>query len=192
MAIGYMEWHDGIGYDLDALAALPPEDREVAEDLLVARRAADWRDIEALDHLGSPRALRELRKALRVKSVDVRISAARRLADRELLSGTEIEAIIVDALAQTTILDGMVKTLRFAAAHPTPGVRVKLLSCALHGNEDIRVHCAALVHFLCGGSSSHFDMNFQAFYCRFGAKDRGERRAAYLELCTMIGVEPRE
>jgi len=72
MAIGYMEWHDGIGYDLDALAALPPEDRQTAEDLLVARRAADWRDIEALDRLGSPRALLELEKALRAKSIDVR------------------------------------------------------------------------------------------------------------------------
>jgi hypothetical protein len=31
MSIGYMEWHEGIGYDLVALAALPPE--ELVEDL---------------------------------------------------------------------------------------------------------------------------------------------------------------
>lgn len=192
MAIGYMEWHDGIGYDLDALDALPPEDRQTAEDWLVARRAADWRDIEALDRLGSPRALRELMEALGVKSIDVRIEAARRLADRALLSDTEIETIIVDALAQTKIIDGMVKTLSFAAAHPTAGVRAKLLYSALHGKNHIRVHAAALVHFLYGGSASHFDMNFRSFYLRFGAKDREERRAAYLELCKQIGVEPEE
>ena len=98
MTIGQNEWREGIGYDLDALAGLPPEDRQAAEDLLVARRAADWRDLEALDHLGSPRALRELEAALRAASVDIRIEAGRRLAGRRLPNDAEIEGLIVDAL----------------------------------------------------------------------------------------------
>jgi hypothetical protein len=192
MIIGYVEWHDGIGYDLDAFDALPPEDRLAAEDLVVARHAADWRDVEALDHIGSERTLRELEKAVRTKSLDTRIEAAQRLAKRTLLNESEIEQIVVDALAHTTILNGMVKTLSFAAAYPTSAVRSKLLSCTLHGNNDIRVHAAALIHFLHGGSSSHFDMAFRPFYLRFASKDRSERRSAYLELCAMIGVEPEE
>lgn len=76
MIIGYAEWHDGIGYDLAALAALSPEERRAAEDLVVARHAVDWRDIEALDQIGSDRALRELARAVRAKSLDIRIEAA--------------------------------------------------------------------------------------------------------------------
>ena len=190
MSIGYMEWHEGIGYDLVALAALPPEELVAAEDLLVARHAADWRDLEALDQIGSPRALRELENSLSSKSVDIRIEAARRLAARSLLADSTIEAIIVDALTTTTILDGMVKTLAFAAEHPSPAVRRALLDCSVHGNDDIRVHAAALIHSLYGGSSSTFDMNFRPFYLRFASKNRQERHDAYRELCAKIGVDP--
>jgi len=193
MQIGYMEWHDGIGYDLEALGALPPEERQLAEDLVVARRAADWRDIEALDQLGSERALYELEKAARSpKPLEVQLHAAERLARRRLLSEQQVEDIILAALAHTTILNGMDKTLRLAAAYPTPAVKKKLLRCALHGHDDVRVHAAALVHFLHGGSSSHFDMEQRLFYLRFGSKSRSDRRVAYAELCTKIGVDPEE
>ncbi|MES1187576.1 MAG: hypothetical protein ABUL60_27405 [Myxococcales bacterium] len=190
MSIGYIEWHEGIGYDLVALAALSPDELVAAEDLLVARRVADWRDLEALDQIGSSRALRELEHALRSKSVDIRIEAARRLAARSLLAEATIEAIIVEALRTTTILDGMVKTLAFAAEHPSPAVLRTLLNRSLHGNDDIRVHAAALVHFLHGGSTSSFDMSFRPFYLRFASKNRQERLDAYRELCTQIGVQP--
>jgi hypothetical protein len=192
MNIGYAEWHDGIGYDLDAISALPPDERLRAEDLVVNRRLADWRDIEALDRFGSERALAEMEKALGVKSLDVRIEAAQRLARRGAIKEAEIERVIVNALNETTILNGMVKTLRFATANPTPTVLNKLLWCTLHGNDDLRVHAAALVHYLHGGSSSDFDWAFRPFYLQFGSKDPRVRRAAYLELCAKIGVKPEE
>ena len=190
MSIGYAEWHDGIGYDLDAISALPPEERLRAEDMVVNRRVADWRDIEALDHFGSDRALAEMAKAMRAKSLDVRIEAAQRLARRGALKESEIEQVIVKALDEATILNGMVKTLRFATASPTPAVLGKLLWCTLHGNDDLRVHAAALVHYLHGGSSSDFDWAFRPFYLQFESKDRRVRSAAYLDLCARIGVKP--
>lgn len=190
MAIGYMEWHDGIGYDMGALAELSGDELLEVEDMLVARRAPDWRDLEALDQIGSARALEKLQGALQSKSVELRIEAARRLAARGLLTDEALERIIVEALAKTTILDGMTRTLELAAAHPSPVVREKLLYCSLHGNDDIRVHAAALVHFLFGRSSSAFDWKFRPFYLRFGSRNRAERRAAYKELCSTIGVAP--
>jgi HEAT repeat protein len=190
MHVGYAEWHDGIGYDLDALAALGPDEREKVEELLLARRARDWRDIEALDRLGSERALAALERALEDKSVDVRIEVAQRLAARKRLSETQIDDIIVLALRVTTLLDGMVKTLNFAAAHATPAVRQQLLACTLDGHRDVRVHAAALLHFLGGRSDSHFDWKHRPFYLRFGAKNRDERLAAHAELCREIGVDP--
>ncbi len=86
MHIGYEQWHDGIGYDLEALRQLAADERQLAEDILVSRKAADWRDIEALDCLGSPRALKEIEDALKCADLSVRIEAAERLARRNLLS----------------------------------------------------------------------------------------------------------
>jgi hypothetical protein len=48
MQIGYMEWHDGIGYDLEALRELSNDEIKQIETLLVARKDQDWRDVEAL------------------------------------------------------------------------------------------------------------------------------------------------
>jgi hypothetical protein len=190
MIIGYLEWHDGIGYDLEALAKLSGEERAQAEDLVISRHACDWRDIEALDYIGSPRSLRELEKALEAKPLEIKIEAADRLAKRGLLSEAQVEAIIEQALPLATLQNGMVRTLRFAEEHPTPAVRRALLSRAQHGHLDIRAHAAALLHFLHGLSASPFDWEFRSFYLRFGSRDRGERHAAYLELCAQLGVDP--
>jgi hypothetical protein len=190
MQIGYAEWHDGIGYSLDALDAMTPEERLVAENLVLDQHFDDWRDVEALDHIGSTRALAELKKAASAKPLEVRIEAAARLARRKLLSRAKIEEIIVGALDETTLLNGMVKTLDFAASHPTAAVKAKLLKCAREGNSNIRVHAAALVHFLHGGASRAFDVKHRPFYLKFASKDRKTRQAAYLELCEKIGVDP--
>ena len=136
--------------------------------------------------------MREMAKAVRARSLELRIDAAQRLANRKLLSESEIEAIILDGRGRMTILDGMVKTLAFAAAYPTQRVRDKLLSCTLHGHPENRVHAAALIHFLHGQASSHFDMTFRPFYLQFASKDKRARWSAYLELCARIGVEPQE
>ena len=190
MNIGYDEWRDGTGYDLEALQRLAEDERELAMKLLLARHAADWRDIEALDCLGSPRALAEIEDALDSRDITVRIHAAEALVQRKLLGDARIEAIILTALQSTTILDGMVTVLRFAEAHPTDRVRQKLLWCARHGHDDVRVHAAALADFLYGHASSAFDAASSPLYLRFGSQRPEERQAALIDLCGGIGVDP--
>ncbi len=155
MDIGYVEWHDGVPYDLDALARLSGTERDEAERLILMRVPAEWRDVDALDVLGTRQALEQLTAAL-----------------------------------QATILNGQTMVLRCAAAHPTDAVRRKLLELALGGNDDIRVHAAALSHFLGGRSASPFDMAFRPFYLRFASGSAHERRDAYLRLCGDIGHTP--
>jgi hypothetical protein len=190
MQYGYMEWHEGIGYDLESLARLASDERVAAEDILLARRNQDWRDVEALDCLGSPRALASIREALKSKDFEVRIAATQKLAARCLLDEQEIESIVLKTLPAATLQNGLTSTLRLAGSHPTLAVRRELLRCALDGNDDVRVHAAALVHFIYGVSSEPFDWKFRPFYLRFGSKKKRERRQAYLELCAAIGVDP--
>ena len=120
----------------------------------------------------------------------VRIAATTWLAKRKLLSEPQVEAVLLDTLPSATLLNGLTNTLRLAGAHPTPAVRRKLLWCTLHGNDDIRVHAAALVHFLYGVAASSFDWEFRPLYLRFGSRHLAERRQAYLELCASIHVNP--
>jgi len=56
MTIAFDMWHDGEGYDLGALAEIPPAERPMVEDILIRHQPRDWRDIEALAGFDSPAA----------------------------------------------------------------------------------------------------------------------------------------
>jgi hypothetical protein len=190
MKIDYMKWHDGIGYDLDALRQLSPAERQKAEAVLLATGCEDWRDVEALNELGTDHALAALRSALASHRYEVRIAAARALAQHGLLGEDEIELLLVKTLPDVTILNGMVSTLRLVEDHPTLAVRRTLLWCALHGHDDIRVHAAALIYYLYGQAAEPFDWAHRSFFLRFGDKNLAERTTAYQELCAAIQVDP--
>jgi hypothetical protein len=192
MEIGHEQWHDGIGYDLDALDAMSPEELLQAEELVIRQQLADWRDVEALDRMGSGRALAELEKGLRGRSLEVRLAAARRLHERGRLAAATLDGILVAALDDAIAMNGLSRVLDLATEHPTPAVRQKLLWCTLHGAPELRVHAAALVHFLHGCAASEFDWDHRPFYLRFADASLEERRAAHRELCAQIGVEAEE
>src|SRR5262249_46830232 len=47
MVMTFDMWHDGIGYDLDALAEVQPSSLAAIETALINHKPRDWRDIEA-------------------------------------------------------------------------------------------------------------------------------------------------
>ncbi len=190
MKIDYMKWHEGIGYDLGELRKVSPDERNRVEEILIGRGCKDWRDVEALDELGSERAFTAMKAALQSSNHEVRIAATDKLAKRGILSEREIETILVETIPSATILNGQTFTLRLAENFPTPAVRRVLLWCSLHGNDDLRVHAAALIYYLYGIAASPFDWNHRPFFLRFGDKSFSNRRQAYLELCENIQVEP--
>jgi hypothetical protein len=190
MAIGYEQWHEGTPYDLDALDALSDDEKREIEEQLVTRAGADWRDVQALDRLGTPRALCALERTLVTKELEIRVEAAACLARRGLLAGERLDQLIVDSLAHATISNGMVKTLAFAQERLTLPVLRQLFECAEKGNDDIRLHAAALIHYLFGVSKTAFDWDRRPFYLRFVSKDRKERRKAFIQLCRDVGADP--
>jgi hypothetical protein len=193
MQVTYEMWHDGIGYDLDALDALSESEKQQVEELLLERKANDWRDIEALDRLGTPRALERLKeRAFDSKDIIARIMAAERLRNRGILDHAAVEAILLKALDETTLVNGMTDVLALAKQHHSSAVKKKILSKALHGNEDIRVHAAALAHHLFGKTKSDFDWDHRPLYLKFNARKRSERRRAFEELCALCGVDAAE
>ena len=77
MNIGYIQWHDGTGYDLQALAELEAEERAAVEAMLIAhlKDPGDWRDVEALAALDSSAAREAVIAACEHRDVRVRREA---------------------------------------------------------------------------------------------------------------------
>jgi len=84
----------------------------------------------------------------------------------------------------------MTRVLALAKRHPSSAVRKKVLSKALTGNDDIRVHAAALAHHLYGGTDHPFDWNHRPLYLRFNSRRKKERERAFNDLCALIDVDP--
>lgn len=93
--IGYEQWHDGVGYDLGALAELKDDERDEAERWLLARADRDWRDVEGLLALGSERARGAVVDQLCHGMIEIRLVAARRLPEDPAIEADREAAIVV-------------------------------------------------------------------------------------------------
>jgi hypothetical protein len=187
MKIRYSEWHDGIGYDLCALRELSGKELLDVEALLISRKDHDWRDVEALAALKTPPAIEALKECLISRNIVVRLFAARYLKEMNIVD--RVEEIVVRTLPLTRFGQGTTHALALAKDHPTESIKRTLLWCCVHGNDDIRIHCAALSLFLHGKASSEFDRD-QKILFKFSDTSKSARVEAFTELCRMIGVNP--
>jgi hypothetical protein len=162
MQIDYEKWHDGIGYDLDALAEATPAEREAIAKALAARRPRDWRDVEALAALGSPDLVPEL--------------------DRT--------ASLVSALEETSLYGGLSQAIDEAAEFHPPKVIEALFKGALKREGEAAVHFAALLLFIHGKAETPFDDDKRPFFLRFATPaEDPRRREAFRELCERVGAD---
>jgi len=138
MNIGYEQWHDGIGYDLEAIDALNESERQSVETILTPRAESDWRDLEALERLGTPRALEAIRQARYSHKPEIRIHAMRygpapSEADWE-------QAILYGLATMRSYSDGLVFVFDASVDHPTPAVRQGLWDYILAGHAEGGYH----------------------------------------------------
>jgi hypothetical protein len=188
LAIGYNEWHEGIGFDLDAIAALKGEERGEAEEMLLDRMKSGggWREIEALATLDTESARLAIRGALRSSNMETRLRAAEQLV--EMGEDVSLEQYIIQALRHGDLYEGASRAIDLAEENPTPAIRKALLELTLTGEREIRIHAAALSLYLAGKAEEPFDWNHRPFFLRFGEDDVNERQNAYAELCQRIAA----
>jgi hypothetical protein len=189
MKIGYIEWHDGIGYDLNALKELTHDELQQVEALIISRRDSDWRDVEALAALNTPFTIQALKECLNSTNNEARLFAARFL--KEMGIEDRIEEIVVKTLPQTKIGEGLTYALSLAETYPTERIRREVLCCAFLGNDDIRIHCAAMALYLYGKAASNFDTHNKIIF-DFRESDPGIRMKQFEVLCRQVGVDPIE
>ncbi|MFL5620862.1 MAG: hypothetical protein ACJ79A_20975 [Gemmatimonadaceae bacterium] len=186
LLIGYEQWHDGTGYDVDALRELTAEQRCRFEARLTPPDG--WRDVEALSvlaSLGSESARAELRRLASSGSSEIRLAVLRYTP--ELVDDAARTASLVEALDTATVFDGFTTTLdEVEAFHPKP-----VIDALWRGLEtrqgDVAAHYAAMLAFIHGIADSKFDWSLRPLFLEFNATDAAARRAAIAKLRKRIG-----
>jgi hypothetical protein len=191
MEITVDDWRDGVGYDLDALDEVNDSERDKLVTLLAGKMksAPDWRQAEALGAIGTPAAVKVLQSAMHSEDPELRIHVAEQLV--ELGESADLESAIINALRKSNLSNGLSYAIDTAEEHPSPRIQDALLDLALHGEEEQRIHCAALALYLGGKSEEAFDWDHRPFFLQFSDPDRNVQIAAYKELCDRLGVAPK-
>ena len=191
MNITVDEWRDGIGFNLDALKSVSDSERDALVTVLAERLETnpDWREIEALGAIGTASAKEAIRRAAKHSNTETRLYAAEQLAKMD--ESESLENSIIEALRKTSLGGGLSRAIDMAEQHPSPRIQEALLDLTLNGNEDQRIHCAALALYLGGKAAEAFDWNHRPFFLQFGDDNRDVQIEAYRELCRRLGVSPK-
>jgi hypothetical protein len=187
MEMNYEKWHDGIGYDLEIIKTATPEELVQIENLLVNRPVSDWRDVEALATLDSPRARALLRKIL--KGGNRELAAAVTDYAPKIASEDEHTATLVAALEHLEVYGGLTQVLLQVEEFHPPKIIDALFRGVLARDSDTAVHFSAMLMFLHGKAETSFDWDQRPFFLRFQTNVRSEREAAFGELCEKLGVD---
>jgi hypothetical protein len=187
MKIGYIEWHDGISYNLEALREFSPAELDYIETLLVSRKDEDWRDVEALATLRTSPAIQALKDCLESSNLDCQLFAVRYLKEMDILD--QVDQVVVDTLPLTKIGEGFSLALALAKDYPSEPIKHIVLWCCLNGNESIRVLCAAMALYLYGITKDYYDTSHEIVF-EFHEPDRDKRIEPFTRLCQMINIDP--
>ncbi len=186
MTITYEKWHDGEGYDVDALKQLNETDLKTAEKVLIDHSPRDWRDIEALAHIDSPTARTVVIDALKHRDPQIRQTAMNYAADE--VDPKDRERLLIKTLQSDNLFGGLSQAIDEAEEFHPPAVVDALFKGALERDGEAAVHFAALLFYIHGVSTEAFDWNHRPFFLKFHSEGV-EREAVFRELCLRCKVD---
>lgn len=189
MQIDYEKWHDGTGYDLDALESADEEDLGRIEQMLVTRLdsgSKEWRDIEALDAIDTPPARAAIERAFENSGLEQQLEIL--VHAPESVSDQRRTEVLVEALRSAGIFKGLTQALLVIEDfHPDPVIEA--LKRATRERPEIAIHTAAMLAYVHGKAELSFDWNLRPLFLRFAPDEtEAERAAAYRELMALIGA----
>jgi len=188
MEIDYEKWHDGIGYDIDAIKLASPEELKAIEQMLIRHRPRDWRDIEALTQVGTKSAQTAIKNAMKDSNPDVRIAVTRFAPS--LATKNERSQSLIKALQSAELFNGLSQALDAVEEYHPIEVKEALINGLLSRKGDVAVLFAGMLFYLYGKASEPFDWDQRPFFLRFSTNEREERVQAFLELCKQLNINP--
>jgi hypothetical protein len=188
--LGYDDWHDGTGYDLDAFSEMTSNEKERVVQEIRSKGNLDWRDMEVLRLHGDRESFDKLRDILATGSIDERAHALRELIAVGKMSGSVPDVQLAHILDDITGIAGMTTALQIASEHAGPTSNAALLR-GVRDRPGVAVNFAGMVCFLSGITSEEFDWKLRPLFLRLGeGTPDDDRSAAFLELCNLTGVDP--
>jgi hypothetical protein len=173
MILDYEKWPDGLGYDIDLIDQMTPEQKLEIEQHLRQNGISDWRDLEALDRLGTPTAVELI---LEARASDLQPLALRAQEYGPSPTTNDREASILRGLSDA---ESMLDVIDDAADHPSPKVIAKLFECARTSTGTEAYQAALALYYIHGNVDSMHSWDHRPFLLRF--VDPGPDKAAALE-----------
>ncbi|MBX7131941.1 MAG: hypothetical protein K1X67_04595 [Fimbriimonadaceae bacterium] len=187
MNIDYEKWHDGIGYDIDLIPQMSPKEIAEVERIMLGRGVMDWRDLEALDALGTIRSLDLIDHTRAHGSAELKVHAMRY---GRPLDAKATEDGIIEGLRNTEFYGGLTQALDQAAESDSPRVQAELFRMARDKVGDGSYQAVAILYARFGKISSQWDFSRRDFFLRFVGPVTEDRKQAFLEMCAELGVDP--
>ena len=170
MHITYEMWHDGAGYDMDALKSASTTERKIIEQMLIHRSPRDWRDIEALAEIDTKSAREAIKNAMKDPNPDVRVAVTRFATT--LITNSERSKSNINALQHAEVFSGLSQVLDdIEDYHPTE-VKEALIQGLLSRKGDVAVLFAAMLFYLYRKADEPFDMMQRPFFLRFNTENK--------------------
>ncbi len=158
MTIDYGKWRDGEPYDIPALCEITPEERDLLTDEICERSGSlDWRDVEALRALGTPKALRRISKAAE-RQHDGGGAEALLTAIESGGWSEDIQERVIEMLENMQSMTGASDRLySICEEHQTPAILDQLMRNArIQSDPTMRYSCGAFLLYLAGHVDSHY------------------------------------
>ncbi len=187
MVIDYERWREGVSYDIKLLQTATTEERTEIERVLLCKSVDDWRDVEALAALDSPKAFEKLRSAIHHRDHAIVMAILEHAP--QLVSQKERTELIVAALRSADFYHGLTQALHEVEQYHPPEIIETLLNCLLDRESGVLAHFAGMLMYLHGKADVPFDWEKRPFYLRFNTPDRLQREMAFRELCEAIGLD---
>jgi hypothetical protein len=185
MVLDYEKWHDGVGYDLDAMAAIPVSEHPVLLSLLAPPKG--WREINALLALATPAAIDALRTAgASSGSIEVRIHVADKAPS--LLDEPTRIGILCDAIMTANFTDGLINALEQITRFHPPPVYDALLRGIETRDGSTSFHLAATLAHIHGAEGGASNPALQPLLLQFSTPDRAAKARALTTLFRFLGL----
>ncbi len=185
MIIDYDAWKEGTPYDLPALSEVTAEERDLLTDEICERSSLDWRDVEALRALATPKAIKRVGKAAEKQTDGAGIEAFMDDIAREGWT-PEIETRFIEKLERAMSFTGALDRLyEIAESHPTPAVMTQLM-------RNARIASDPTVRYSTGGFllelTGHVDTRYTFDHLELDDSRRGNITTAHYEAGHMMYI----
>jgi hypothetical protein len=158
--LDYGKWRDGEPYDIAALADVTPEERDLLTEEIIERGSLDWRDVEALKALGTPKALSRISHAA-ARQTD---GGGAEALTHEIETGgwsDEAEKRLIEQLENLKSMTSASDRLyRLCEEHQTPAVVQQLMRNArTQSDETMRYSAGAFLLYLSGHADDWYGLD---------------------------------